>query len=118
MVKLVVATTVDPASVGLASAFLAMPGWHPGPPLQVLTEQAEAIVEDARTQGSGSSKSGRVGSPVEAFDNDSANSVDAVGVDSLDATHEVTNLAVDKNCRVHERWEVQEDSHGWRIRFE
>ncbi|KAK1311046.1 D-aminoacyl-tRNA deacylase [Acorus calamus] len=34
MVKLVVATTVDPASVGPASAFLAMPGWHPGPPLQ------------------------------------------------------------------------------------
>nr|XP_010929066.1 D-aminoacyl-tRNA deacylase isoform X2 [Elaeis guineensis] len=31
MVKLVVATTADPASVGPASAFLTMPGWNPGP---------------------------------------------------------------------------------------
>ncbi|KAG6469696.1 hypothetical protein ZIOFF_070626 [Zingiber officinale] len=31
MVTLVVATTADPASVGPASAFLAMPGWNPGP---------------------------------------------------------------------------------------
>ncbi|XP_068643342.1 D-aminoacyl-tRNA deacylase [Aristolochia californica] len=34
MVKLVVATTIDPASVGPASALLAMPGWHPGPFVQ------------------------------------------------------------------------------------
>ncbi|KAG1326682.1 D-aminoacyl-tRNA deacylase [Cocos nucifera] len=33
MVTLVVATTADPASVGPASAFLAMPGWNPGPSL-------------------------------------------------------------------------------------
>ncbi|PKU66115.1 D-aminoacyl-tRNA deacylase [Dendrobium catenatum] len=31
MVILVVATTADPASIGPASAFLAMPGWTPGP---------------------------------------------------------------------------------------
>ncbi|KAK8939420.1 D-aminoacyl-tRNA deacylase [Platanthera guangdongensis] len=31
MVILVVATTNDPASIGPASAFLAMPGWTPGP---------------------------------------------------------------------------------------
>lgn len=35
MVTLVVATTTDPASIGPASALLAMPGWHPGPLLQV-----------------------------------------------------------------------------------
>ncbi|XP_010260970.1 PREDICTED: D-aminoacyl-tRNA deacylase-like isoform X2 [Nelumbo nucifera] len=34
MVTLVVATTIDPASIGPASALLAMPGWHPGPFLQ------------------------------------------------------------------------------------
>ncbi|KAK6153496.1 hypothetical protein DH2020_013135 [Rehmannia glutinosa] len=34
MVTLVVATTVDPASIGPASALLSMPGWHPGPSLQ------------------------------------------------------------------------------------
>ncbi|KAG9448552.1 hypothetical protein H6P81_008517 [Aristolochia fimbriata] len=34
MVKLVVATTIDAASIGPASALLAMPGWHPGPFLQ------------------------------------------------------------------------------------
>ncbi|KAD4385383.1 hypothetical protein E3N88_25551 [Mikania micrantha] len=34
MVTLVVATTVDPASIGPASALLSMPGWHPGPFLQ------------------------------------------------------------------------------------
>ncbi|CAI9284049.1 unnamed protein product [Lactuca saligna] len=34
MVTLVVATTLDPASIGPASALLAMPGWHPGPFLQ------------------------------------------------------------------------------------
>ncbi|XP_011086913.1 D-aminoacyl-tRNA deacylase isoform X2 [Sesamum indicum] len=34
MVTLVVATTVDPASVGPASALLSMPGWQPGPSLQ------------------------------------------------------------------------------------
>ncbi|CAL9072577.1 unnamed protein product [Musa textilis] len=33
MVTLVVATAADPASVGPASAFLAMPGWNPGPPV-------------------------------------------------------------------------------------
>ncbi|OEL17712.1 High-affinity nitrate transporter 2.2 [Dichanthelium oligosanthes] len=33
MVVLVVATTTDPASVGPAAAFLAMPGWSPGPPI-------------------------------------------------------------------------------------
>lgn len=31
---LIVATTIDPASIGPASALLAMPGWHPGPPIQ------------------------------------------------------------------------------------
>ncbi|KAK8913728.1 D-aminoacyl-tRNA deacylase [Platanthera zijinensis] len=35
MVILVVATTNDPASIGPASAFLAMPGWTPGPFLDV-----------------------------------------------------------------------------------
>ncbi|RRT52064.1 hypothetical protein B296_00022610 [Ensete ventricosum] len=35
MVTLVVATTADPASVGPASAFLAMPGWNPGPSIAV-----------------------------------------------------------------------------------
>lgn len=33
MVILVVATTSDPASIGPAAAFLAMPGWSPGPPI-------------------------------------------------------------------------------------
>ncbi|XP_024317347.1 D-aminoacyl-tRNA deacylase isoform X2 [Brachypodium distachyon] len=33
MVVLVVATASDPASIGPASAFLAMPGWSPGPPI-------------------------------------------------------------------------------------
>ncbi|KAM0831155.1 hypothetical protein ACQ4PT_065741 [Festuca glaucescens] len=33
MVVLVVATASDPASVGPAAAFLAMPGWSPGPPI-------------------------------------------------------------------------------------
>lgn len=35
MVTLVVATTNDPASIGPASALLAMPGWQPGPFVQV-----------------------------------------------------------------------------------
>lgn len=35
MVILVVATTADPASIGPASSFLSMPGWSPGPSLQV-----------------------------------------------------------------------------------
>lgn len=35
MVKLVVATTTDPASINPANALLAMPGWHPGPFFQV-----------------------------------------------------------------------------------
>ncbi|GAA0186978.1 hypothetical protein LIER_34266 [Lithospermum erythrorhizon] len=34
MVTLVIASTIDAASIGPASAFLAMPGWHPGPPIQ------------------------------------------------------------------------------------
>ncbi|XP_047332523.1 D-aminoacyl-tRNA deacylase-like isoform X1 [Impatiens glandulifera] len=34
MVTLVVATTADPASIGPASALLAMPGFHPGPTFQ------------------------------------------------------------------------------------
>ncbi|CAL5444817.1 unnamed protein product [Camellia sinensis] len=34
MVTLVVATTIDPASIGPASALLSMPGWYPGPLLQ------------------------------------------------------------------------------------
>ncbi|XP_009631667.1 D-aminoacyl-tRNA deacylase-like isoform X1 [Nicotiana tomentosiformis] len=34
MVTLIVATTIDPASIGPASALLAMPCWHPGPPIQ------------------------------------------------------------------------------------
>ncbi|XP_022868546.1 D-aminoacyl-tRNA deacylase-like isoform X2 [Olea europaea var. sylvestris] len=34
MVTLIVATTVDPASIGPTSALLSMPGWHPGPLLQ------------------------------------------------------------------------------------
>uniref|UniRef100_A0A0E0EPV4 D-aminoacyl-tRNA deacylase n=1 Tax=Oryza meridionalis TaxID=40149 RepID=A0A0E0EPV4_9ORYZ len=33
MVVLVVATASDPASIGPAAAFLAMPGWSPGPPI-------------------------------------------------------------------------------------
>jgi hypothetical protein len=36
MVVLVVATTSDPASIGPAAAFLAMPGWSPGPPIAVI----------------------------------------------------------------------------------
>lgn len=35
MVTLVVATAADPASVGPASSFLAMPGWNPGPSIAV-----------------------------------------------------------------------------------
>lgn len=35
MVTLVVATAVDPASIGPAAALLSMPGWHPGPSFQV-----------------------------------------------------------------------------------
>lgn len=35
MVTLLVATSADPASIGPASSLLAMPGWHPGPSLQV-----------------------------------------------------------------------------------
>ncbi|KAF6137749.1 hypothetical protein GIB67_040457 [Kingdonia uniflora] len=34
MVILVISTTIDPASIGPASALLAMPGWHPGPSLE------------------------------------------------------------------------------------
>ncbi|KAL5725937.1 D-aminoacyl-tRNA deacylase [Ranunculus cassubicifolius] len=34
MVTLVVASTIDAASIGPASALLAMPGWHPGPSVQ------------------------------------------------------------------------------------
>ncbi|KAI7986480.1 D-aminoacyl-tRNA deacylase [Camellia lanceoleosa] len=34
MVTLVVATTIDPASIGPASALLSMPGWYPSPLLQ------------------------------------------------------------------------------------
>ncbi|XXG72734.1 hypothetical protein AAC387_Pa07g1765 [Persea americana] len=34
MVTLVVSTTADPASIGPASALLAMPGWQPGPSVQ------------------------------------------------------------------------------------
>jgi chorismate mutase len=34
-VKLVVATTTDPASINPANALLAMPGWHTGPFFQV-----------------------------------------------------------------------------------
>ena len=35
MVTLIVSTTADAASIGPASALLAMPGWLPGPSLQV-----------------------------------------------------------------------------------
>ncbi|RWW25584.1 hypothetical protein GW17_00010067 [Ensete ventricosum] len=41
MVTLVVATTADPASVGPASAFLAMPGWNPGPSVAAGMESFE-----------------------------------------------------------------------------
>ncbi|XP_057961422.1 D-aminoacyl-tRNA deacylase [Malania oleifera] len=34
MVTLIVATTTDPASLGPATALLAMPNWHPGPSFQ------------------------------------------------------------------------------------
>lgn len=34
MATLVVATTVDPASINPAKALLAMPGWQPGPTLE------------------------------------------------------------------------------------
>ncbi|KAL8056801.1 hypothetical protein ABFX02_04G142400 [Erythranthe guttata] len=37
MVTLIVATSVDPASIGPAAALLSMPGWHPGPPLQEMS---------------------------------------------------------------------------------
>ena len=40
MVVLVVATTSDPASIGPAAAFLAMPGWSPGLPIAVRTKQS------------------------------------------------------------------------------
>lgn len=40
MVTLVVATTLDPASIGPASAFLSMPGWQPGPLLQGMVSYA------------------------------------------------------------------------------
>uniref|UniRef100_A0A5B7BLJ1 Putative D-aminoacyl-tRNA deacylase-like isoform X2 n=1 Tax=Davidia involucrata TaxID=16924 RepID=A0A5B7BLJ1_DAVIN len=58
MVTLVVATTTDPASIGPASALLAMPGWHPGPSFQGirsftngevrLLEHDKSIVEEDR----------------------------------------------------------------------
>lgn len=35
MVTLVVATTADPASNGPVAALFVMPGWQPGPPIQV-----------------------------------------------------------------------------------
>lgn len=35
MVTLLVATTIDPASINPANELLAMPGWSPGPSLQV-----------------------------------------------------------------------------------
>lgn len=35
MVILIVATTIDPASINPANALLAMPGWKPGPFFQV-----------------------------------------------------------------------------------
>jgi chorismate mutase len=40
MVVLVVATTSDPASIGPAAAFLAMPGWSLAPPIVVRTKQS------------------------------------------------------------------------------
>ncbi|KAG2647985.1 hypothetical protein PVAP13_1NG008800 [Panicum virgatum] len=58
MVVLVVATTSDPASIGPAAAFLAMPGWSPGPPIaegmqsftngnvRLLKHQRSIIAED------------------------------------------------------------------------
>ncbi|KAI5660071.1 hypothetical protein M9H77_28864 [Catharanthus roseus] len=45
MVTLVVATTIDPASIGPAAALLAMPGWQPGPNLQ---EMASFVNKDVR----------------------------------------------------------------------
>lgn len=44
MVTLIVATTIDPASIGPASALLAMPGWHPGPPIQVTISISSLII--------------------------------------------------------------------------
>ncbi|XP_042476733.1 D-aminoacyl-tRNA deacylase [Macadamia integrifolia] len=44
MVTLVVATTIDPASIGPASALLAMPGWHPGPILQEISSYVNGEV--------------------------------------------------------------------------
>ncbi|KAK6925155.1 D-aminoacyl-tRNA deacylase DtdA [Dillenia turbinata] len=48
MVTLVVATTIDPASIGPASALLAMPGWHPGPSLQDIPSFANKEVRLVR----------------------------------------------------------------------
>ncbi|KAJ0747799.1 putative D-aminoacyl-tRNA deacylase [Helianthus annuus] len=45
MVTLVVATTIDPASIGPASALLSMPGWHPGP---FLRDMASFVNKDVR----------------------------------------------------------------------
>lgn len=44
MVVLVVATASDPASIGPAAAFLAMPGWSPGPPIAVRKLLLRAIL--------------------------------------------------------------------------
>ncbi|XP_044490605.1 D-aminoacyl-tRNA deacylase isoform X2 [Mangifera indica] len=57
MVSLIVATTIDPASINPAKALLSMPGWRPGPSLQeiksfanqdvrVLQHDKSIVVED------------------------------------------------------------------------
>ncbi|XP_031260591.1 D-aminoacyl-tRNA deacylase [Pistacia vera] len=44
MVTLIVATTIDPASINPATALLSMPGWHPGPSFQELKSFANQQV--------------------------------------------------------------------------
>ncbi|KAG5229903.1 D-aminoacyl-tRNA deacylase [Salix suchowensis] len=46
MVILLVATTSDPASIGPASALLAMPGWHTGPPCSFVNKEVRLIKLD------------------------------------------------------------------------
>ncbi|XP_060169338.1 D-aminoacyl-tRNA deacylase-like [Lycium barbarum] len=52
MVTLIVATTIDPASIGPASALLAMPGWHPGPPIQDMPSFVNQDVRLLKTDSS------------------------------------------------------------------
>ncbi|CAD5190836.1 unnamed protein product, partial [Musa acuminata subsp. malaccensis] len=44
-----VATTADPASVGSVSAFLAMPGWNPGPSVARFANGAVRLLKHHRS---------------------------------------------------------------------